>query len=305
MRRRDDTLRWPARAVLLLAFLVVGVFGASAEVRLLPSPDGGAPDLDIVPASSGPWSLLGDWDPTVLNPLGDTLGDGTPGHCGRDEEGDLLAAWNRPLIGRILLAIGEHEWRGLPALPAPNAIGVPHVEAFGNGWALLWQAVDGGPVLQAAGAAAVGEVGVPETLLEGFLVDAFFANDEVQVIVIMTPDRRWIDAVGVVWGVPSVPSPVDILWRTRLGPAPPGDDPLSFDPELPMPPSSGRLSRLHRIQETTGGALLSLEWSDAYGRDLSVVLEADGLHSPVQVEGEGPPSRMRLIPPPGQRKKAW
>jgi hypothetical protein len=196
---------------------VLAASAARADVRV--SHDEAEPALDVQLAPAGPWSLLRPYDATVLNPTGDLHGDGLPGSASRDEL--LLAAWTRPETSHLMVSRWEGaRWEWLPSITAPAALGVPRVSPLGDGWALTWQATsEGVPVVVAAGASAGHETGPATPLLAGYLVDQTFSAS-VQVLLTMTPDRRWLVATGVLWSVPGVPSPIDVLWSVVLDEAP-------------------------------------------------------------------------------------
>ena len=61
-------------AALALGVLLLGAARARADVRV-DDPEAPEPELAIRISPAGPWSLVGPFDSTVLNPSGDAFGD--------------------------------------------------------------------------------------------------------------------------------------------------------------------------------------------------------------------------------------
>ncbi len=219
--KRTDLLHWAAPAF-AIALLVPLAGSVRADERL--QDDGGGsdePGLAIRLSPAGPWSLVGPLDETVLNPAGDSFSDGLPDDAAQGS--DLLAAWARPGDGRIHLSRwDEADWSPLVPFEDTASIGVPRVDALGEGWAVTWQQLQFEPIIRAGGVGATGEHHDSEPIIHGWLLDESWMGNT-QLILHQNPERTALILTGVLWSVPGVPSPVDIVFSVELGPADAGD----------------------------------------------------------------------------------
>lgn len=235
--KHTDSLRALA-PVVAVALILTGGSSALADVRLQDSgPD--EPALAIRLSPAGPWSLVGPLDATVLNPAGDSYADGLPDDAPQGDE--LLAAWVRPGDGRVHLSHwDESTWTPLEPFEESASIGVPRVHALGEGWSVTWQRLLEEPLIHGSGVGATGEHHDSEPLIHGWLLDVSWMDD-IQLILHQNPERTALILTGVLWSVPGVPSPVDIVFSTELGPMNPwGGDGLPSPSIAPVMHPSGK-----------------------------------------------------------------
>lgn len=211
-----------ATGAVAAAALLTASGSALADVRLQ---DDGAgreePALSIRLSPAGPWSLVGPLDATVLNPAGDSFADGLPDDAAQGS--DLLAGWVRPGDGWVHLSYWDDtNWTPLPPFEDDDSIGVPRIDPLGLGWAVTWQQLHEEPIIRAGGVGAAGEHRDSEPLIHGWLLDVNWMGDT-QLVLHQSPDRSMLILTGVLWSVPGVPSPVDIVFSVELGPIDAGD----------------------------------------------------------------------------------
>jgi len=217
---RDATTLFPRTGAAALAAALLFAGTAAADVRIRHVDE---PALDVHVTPSGPWTVVGSLDSTVLNPDGDAFADGLPGSATRSDE--LLASWIRAATGVMRLSRWDGvTWTDWTDLREPDAVGLPRVAPLGDGWALTWQRAGSNLVIAAVGASHEGNLGEPVPLLSGLLLDATFVND-VEVVLFREPGSGRLLIAGILWSVPGVPSPVDILWMNEVSAG--GDDPQS------------------------------------------------------------------------------
>lgn len=213
-----------ANLAAVLALLLSTAADGVAEVRL-ESQNGrghGSEEplrLEVIPTQTGPWTLIGSLDPSVLNPTGDLHGDGLPGDSARLDV--LLAAWTRPGEEQVLLSAGrDGGWDWLRHVETESPVGTPSVDAAGGGWIVTWQRGGALPAVLVVSVTLDGRLSVPEQVADGWLVGTAPTADGRGIYVLsMTPDGE-PTVTRVVWSVPSVPSPVEIGWRVPLDPFP-------------------------------------------------------------------------------------
>jgi hypothetical protein len=209
----------------LVAVALLGAFAAGparADVRLQEGGSGPEePGLAIRLSPAGPWSLVGPFDSTVLNPAGDSYSDGLPDDAPQGD--DLLAGWVRPGDGRVHLSFwNDSSWTPLQPFEGGDSVGVPRIDALGEGWAVVWQQLHEEPIIRAGGVGSVGEHHDSEPIIHGWLLDVNWMDD-IQLVLHQSPDRSALILTGVLWSVPGVPSPVDIVFSVELGPLETGD----------------------------------------------------------------------------------
>jgi len=270
--KRTQLLHLAAPA-LAVALLVPFAGSVRADVRL--QDDGGGPEepgLAIRLSPAGPWSLVGPLDETVLNPAGDSFADGLPSDAPQD--GNLLAAWARPGDGRIHLSRwDETAWSPLVPFENTASIGVPRVDALGDGWAVTWQQLQVEPIIRAGGVGDTGEHHDSEPIIHGWLLDESWMGDT-QLILHQNPDRTALILTGVLWSVPGVPSPVDIVFSVELGAinmGDPGDRPSpSITPVVH--PGHGRTKALRGAWSRR----IAISWWDEEGALHQAVVDRTG-----------------------------
>src|SRR5688572_18592537 len=102
--------------------LLLAASSSSGEVRITVAPDG--PTLMVRPSQRGVWTPMPGADRgELLNPGGDSLGDGFPAHA--RSSGRLLASWTRPSSGSVAYAEVDSGVVAVMEFPAPGAVGVP------------------------------------------------------------------------------------------------------------------------------------------------------------------------------------
>lgn len=260
-----------ASALVVLGTLLLGTAGARADVRVH-DPAAPQPELAIRISPAGPWSLVGPFDATVLNPSGDAYGDGLPDDAPQGEL--LLAAWVRPSGGRVHLSHWTADtWTPLPPFEARDGIGTPRVDPLGTGWAVTWQQESDLPVIRAGGVGLDGSHHESQPMIEGWLVDHDWLDD-VQLVLHWDEEREHLYMTGVLWSVPGVPSPVDIVFQTEVREYDPtGQDGLP-SPMLAPAPHPG-----HGHDTPVRGAWarrVVVSWFDVDGVLHQALVNADG-----------------------------
>ena len=267
----DTNLRALALA-LATGVLLVGAGTARADVRV---DDPGAPEpgLAIRLSPAGPWSLVGPFDETVLNPAGDAYGDGLPADAAQGEH--MLAGWVRPSDGRVHLsrwALGS--WAPLPAFEAQDSVGTPRVDPLGTGWAVTWQQDALDPVIRAAGVGADGTHFDSQPILGGWLVDETWIEN-VQLVLHWDADRERLLLTGVLWSVPGVPSPVDILFQNELSELEPEGQDGVPSPMISRAPHPGG-GDADRLRRGAWAHRAVVSWWDADGVMHQSIIDKDG-----------------------------
>jgi hypothetical protein len=186
------------RAALGISLLLAASL-ATAEVRIVHDSEG--PSLVVRPSSRGIWAPMpGSERAQLLNPEGDSRGDGFPAHA--RSEGRLLASWVSPSTGAIVLVSVEGVNVEAVEIPSSQAVGVPLPIATREGAALLWQV--GGPDPHVEGVTLQG--GMPSATVrvaDGYLINAFAVEGSVEVVS--------ADLVGLLLSVSQMPiNPVPI-----------------------------------------------------------------------------------------------
>lgn len=213
--------RRTAMSGLLSAAIALGLSApTAADVRVQADHAAESADLDVRLTPRGPWTLLDANDVTVLNPHGDSHGDGLPGSAPRGPR--LLASWLRPTGQHAGSEVRVARWDGdswsedQQPLDDPAAIGQPLVGSVGDGWGVTWQRAVPRPWIVARGHGESEGAGTATPLLEGWLVDSRFENN-VQWVLFETPTRQELRLAAIIWSVPGVPSPVDVIFVGSAG----------------------------------------------------------------------------------------
>jgi len=126
----------------------------------------------------------------VLNPSGDLLGDGAPGHAVHD--GKLGAAWLRASTGEIVIVTASATGpTSVDTAVVSPALGTPTVLSADGGWLAVWQSADGTVSALPWTSDATGE---PAPLLDGLLLGAIVVGGDG---IIISHDRATNDLVVV------------------------------------------------------------------------------------------------------------
>jgi hypothetical protein len=208
-----------ARGV-VAALLLVGSSVARAEVRIVGGADG--PELLVQPVARGIWTPRGVPSTSTINPNGDSLGDGYPGHASLD--GRLLAAWVRPTTNTlVVLRASAPTSFEATEVGLEGAVGTPLVSTLGDAWLVTLQVQS--PEPHVVGLVAT-ESGVPElqNVVPGQLVGVYLVGDSIHVVARQAAEQSLLVATLSRGDIPN-PIPIPV---TRV--------PLTYFPNpIPVP----------------------------------------------------------------------
>jgi hypothetical protein len=261
------------RALVACLVLLASGTWAYGEVRVQAKHAKSPLTLEVQPTRSGVWTPVGTVDEYVLNPMGDVVGDGFPGH--RVEGDRLWTAWTSPSHGGLMVQSGSKAgWSGPSRVLDPQAVGVPVLLRIEGQPAVMWRSGIAGAEVRVALAAEPGEESTSTVVVSrDRLLTWREAGDTIQLISVGEHSRLLIDSVVFRVVLPDQPIIIErSSWELgRLSELP--GDPANVDL------ASVRLQEVQVAETTTVGMLT---WWAARGELRFVEIDEDGPVLPVE-----------------------